>query len=132
MITCLYAGILAVLYFKLSLDVIRARKSHRISLGDGPNHEIAAVVSAHHNFASYSFFLLLLLALLEFSRLIPLMGLHVLAAAFTLGRVLHYIAFSSSKMNFKLRVIGMHLTLWPLLLLGLLNLYVYFVSMAHV
>ncbi len=124
--TSLYAGLLAVLYFKLSLDTIKARRRNKISLGVGANNEIVAIVSAHHNFASYVPLLLLLTFFAESSGQVSNAVLHGLAAAFTLGRALHYVAFARPKMDFKLRVVGMHLTLWPLVILAGLNLYGFF------
>ena len=123
MITSLYAGILALLFFKVSIDTISARRKNLISLGYGPKNEIIEVVSAHANFAAYVPFLLILVFFLEMTKAVPFWVLHLLAAAFTLGRLLHFMAFKADKMEFKKRILGMHLTLWPLVLLGLLNIY---------
>jgi len=71
MIVSFYAGLLALLYFKLSVDVIKARRLHKVSLGCGPNDEIAAVISAHANFAAYVPLLLLLLWMVETSTVFP-------------------------------------------------------------
>lgn len=125
MITSLYAGILAILFFKLSFDTINARRRHQISVGHGPNNEILEVVSAHANFSAYTVLLLFLVFLAEQSQVVPVIAIHILAGAFTLGRVLHYIAFTRDKMNFKFRILGMQLTLFPLVILGLLNVYIY-------
>lgn len=124
MVTSLYAGILAVLFIRLSIDTILGRRKHQISLGYGPNNEIEAVVSAHANFTAYVPLMLALLFFAESSNVFPSFVIHILAALFTIGRIQHYLAFKAKKMNFKLRVIGMHLTLWPLLLLGFMNIYV--------
>lgn len=129
MITSLYAGILAVLYMLLSIETIRARRKHRISLGYGPNNEIASIVSAHSNFSSYVFILLFLTFLVETSGQFPSWAIHMIASIFTLGRLLHYAAFRSEQMNFKWRVLGMHLTLWPLVGLGVLNIYCFIASL---
>lgn len=53
MFTNLYIGLLTLLYFKISLETINARRSNKISVGAGDNNEIAGIVSAHSNFNSY-------------------------------------------------------------------------------
>lgn len=129
MITSFYAGLLAILFFKISIDTIMARRKNKISLGSGPNNEIEGIVSAHANFTSYAIYLLVLTYLIEQSAVFPSYLLHIIAAAFTIGRVLHYLAVSGKKMNFKFRVAGMQLTLWPLLALGIMNIYAFIRSM---
>ena len=116
MITSIYAGFLGLLFFKMSIDTIKARRKYQISTGFGPKGEIANVVSGHANFTAYAPLFLILLYLLEVSGLMPWWGLHALGAPFLLGRVLHSMAFSTPKMNFNRRVLGMHMTLWPLVL----------------
>lgn len=128
MITSLYAGILGILYFKISFDTIKARRKHQVSLGHGNNNEITSIASAHHNFASYTVLLLLMTFLLEQSQAVPSLVIHLVAIGFTIGRILHYLALSGSKMNFKFRVIGMQLTLFPLMVLSILNIYSFFFS----
>lgn len=125
MITSLYAGLLAILFFRMSTDVIRQRVKHKVSLGYGPNNEIEGVVSAHNNFASYTVLTLFLLYLLEQSQVVPGAVIHVLAAVFTLGRVLHYKALSAEEMKFKLRRAGMMMTFFPLVFLGAANIYAF-------
>lgn len=131
MITTLFAGVLGVLYFFISIDVIKNRKKYQVSLGYGPNNEIAEIVSAHSNFSSYAPLLLILTYLLETSPWIPIWATFVLALGFTLGRVLHYLAFKGKKMNFKLRVKAMMLTLFPLLILGILNILDFLLSFSQ-
>jgi uncharacterized membrane protein YecN with MAPEG domain len=125
MITSLFAGILGLIYAKLSLDTIAARRAHKISIGVGPNNEIASIVSAHSNFSSYSIYLLFLMYLCESSNAVPTIAIYILGSAFTLGRLLHYSAFKSQKMNFRRRVLGMQLTLWPLIILSLINIWIF-------
>ena len=129
MITGLYAAILALLYARISLKVIGARRQNRISLGAGPQGEISAIVSAHANFAAYVPLLLLLTYFLEVGGRTSPYVLHVIAAAYTFGRILHYLAFRGPEMKFRLRVAGMQLTLWPLIVLALLNAYGFFAAL---
>jgi len=128
MITGLYAAILALLYARISLKVIGARRQNRISLGAGPQGEISAIVSAHANFAAYVPLLLLLTYFLEVGGRMSPYVLHLIAAAYTVGRILHYLAFRGPEMKFRLRVAGMQLTLWPLIVLALLNAYGFFAA----
>jgi len=123
MITGLYAAILAFLYVRISLKVIGARRENKISLGAGAQGEISAIVSAHSNFAAYVPLLLLLTYFLEAGGHTSPYVLHLIAVAYTLGRVLHYLAFRGPTMKFRLRVAGMQLTLWPLIVLAALNVY---------
>ena len=125
MITGLFGAILAFMYFKISWDVIVQRHKHQISLGPGENNEILPVVSAHDNFNAYIPLLLILMFLAEYTDLFANPFLYAVGGAFTLGRGLHFVAFSSEKMNFKLRKLGMHLTFWPLLTLAGMILYSY-------
>lgn len=127
MITQLYGGILALIYLALSIETIRARRKHKVSLGYGPNDEVASIVSAHNNFASYTVILLFLLFLLETAEIVNPIILHALAIAFTTGRLLHYLAFRKN-MRFKPRIAGMALTLMPLGFLGLLNMISFFLD----
>ncbi|MEM7645538.1 MAG: MAPEG family protein [Pseudomonadota bacterium] len=131
MITSLYAGVLALIYFRLSIETIVARRSKKISLGLGNNQEIAAIVSAHGNFASYAVFLLFLLFLVEKSQRFPNWLIHGVALVFVTGRILHFMAFRSEKMNFKKRVLGMQMTLMPLIFLGILNIVAFFLPLIY-
>ena len=121
MITFLYASILGVMLFLISMEAISARRRNQISLGVGDSKEIEAIVSAHHNFSSYTPMLLILLFGLEYSKVYPSYIIHLFGILITLGRTFHYYAFRGKKMDFKNRVRGMQLTLWSLLILGLLN-----------
>ncbi len=116
MITTLYAGILGVLYIVLTVDTIKARRKNKISMGYGKNNEIIKIVSAHNNFCNYALFLLFLLFLIESSQIIPNILIHIIGGVFTLGRVLHYLAFKSKSMNFKFRITGMMCTIAPILI----------------
>lgn len=122
MITSLFASILAILYFKISFDTIKARRKNKISLGTGHNNEIEKYVSAHSNFAAYTPLLLILFFLIESSGQYSATVVYILGTLFAAGRVLHYLGMTSEKMNFKLRGAGMMLTLLPLNIMALLNI----------
>jgi len=126
MITGLLTGLLGLIYFLISLDVIKARIKHQISLGYGKNNEIASIVSAHGNFISYTPFLLILLYFIEISGVFHWVVILIFGGSFFIGRVLHYLSFRSKKMNFKLRKLGMQLTLYPLLIMAICNIGIFF------
>ncbi len=89
MITPLYAALCGLLLIALSLRVVRLRRKHLVSLGDGGQPELQAAIRAQGNFAEYAPLALLLLFLLELSRQAPHWALHLLGAALFLGRALH-------------------------------------------
>ena len=124
MITSLYVGILGLIYFKISLDTIKGRRSSKISLGAGENNQILHLVSAHNNFSSYAPLFIICLFLLE-SQGFNSMVLHLISIGFVVGRLLHYLSMKDKEMDFKLRVLGMQLTLWPLIIFFVLNISLY-------
>lgn len=126
MITSLYAGLLALIYFRISLDAINARRKHQISLGPGKENEIEQIVSAHSNYSAYTPILIILLFGAEFQPELPRELIHIFGVLITAGRTLHYLAFKN-KMNFLYRKWGMYLTLWPILILGLLNIILFII-----
>lgn len=124
MITSLYAGLLGLLYFKISVETIRSRQRNQVSLGSGDCEELDQLARAHDNFNAYIPLLLSMIFLVEYSGKVHPAIIHAFASISLVGRYFHFIAFRK-KMNFKKRKLGMYMTLWPLLLLSLLNVYVY-------
>lgn len=122
MITSLFASILAIVYFKISFDTVRARRKFKISMGPGPNNEIQKYISAHSNFAAYTPILLILTYLLESSNQFANIVVFLIAATYTIGRVFHYMAFAAEKMNFNFRLIGMVMTFMTMNILAILNI----------
>lgn len=122
-VSLLLVGILVLIYIYITIEVIRARRKLRISVGNGPNNEIIHIVSGHNNFANYAIIFTIIVLLLEINQAVPKVFLALLSIAFLIGRVAHFVAFRTSRMNFTLRAIGMHLTLWPLTIGALLSLY---------
>ncbi|WP_034719114.1 MAPEG family protein [Bacteriovorax sp. DB6_IX] len=123
MMTFLYASLLGVLYFLISLETINARRRNQISLGVGDNRQIEQIVSAHSNFSAYTPILLILLFGLENSEQVSPYIVHLFGLLIFFGRIFHYRAFRKEKMNFKYRVLGMRLTLWSLLVMSLVNIW---------
>ena len=125
MITPLYAGILGILFFLISVETIKARKRNQVSLGVGSNNEIENMVGAHSNFSAYTPMFLMLLFFTEGMNTLPVIVTHGLGVLFCTGRLLHFIAFRGRAMNFKLRKVSMHLTLWPLFFVSMVSIYTY-------
>ena len=126
MVTSLYAGLFGLLYMQITFDVIKHRRRHQVSVGYGKNKEIAQIASAHANFSSFVPFALILMYLIETTLALPVLTLHFFGLCIFLGRLFHYIAFRG-KMNFKLRITGMILTIFPLVAMSILNVYSYLI-----
>lgn len=123
MLTSLYLGLLGFIYLKISMDTIKARKRHQVSLGHGENNEILGYVSAHSNFQAYVPMIGLLMYLYEISALSYAPLIHAIGLTVLAGRAVHYLGVrEANAQNFKLRVAGMHMTLWPLIVLASLNI----------
>ena len=134
MITALYAGLLAIVYFYLTVRVIRLRLHHRVSLGHGGQMALQQAIRSHGNFAEYTPFFLILLALAELQGFAPL-GLHGLGVLFLVSRLLHIYGVGLTKTpnarglrDRKSRAAGMIGTLLTLLAAALVVLYQYLIS----
>src|ERR1043165_2979942 len=116
-ITPFYAGLLAIIFFALSMRVVAVRG--RVSLGDGGDPTVLRRMRGHANFAEYVPLILLMMALLEFGHL-PAWQLHFIGAALVISRVLHGIALSfTAKWRFG-RFYGAALTILLLVVCGVL------------
>ncbi len=116
MITALYASLLAILLFVLSIRVIGLRGNPAfafIAQGKGDDELLQRAIRAHGNLTEYLPTMLILLFFLESSGVADT-KLHVLAGAFLLGRVMHGICMGFMRSNMPLRVGGTALTLLPL------------------
>lgn len=119
MITSLYAGFFALFLTGLSLNVIRLRKKHKIRVGDGNVLPLQLAKATQTNAAEYCPFLILLLALAEFNGL-SAMAIHGFGCLFIVARLIH--AYSVLSDRLPLRIIGMQLTFFNLISLGVLNI----------
>lgn len=95
-VTPLYLGLLSVWFLVLSIKVVQGR-GHGPSLGDGGDQHMLRLMRGHANFAEYVPLILLMMAVLEISR-VSIYILHALGATLLLARVLHGTAltFTSS------------------------------------
>lgn len=120
-ITSLFTAVLALIFFAHSLRVILARGTTKTNLGDGGNDVMFRRIRIHGNFAEYAPILIIILGLLEYAGANQSL-LITYALIVVLGRLLHAYGLWSAETPGWARILGMQLTLWPLLLgaLGLL------------
>ncbi len=119
-VTPIYAGLLALLYFVLSYRVVLMRD--KVSLGDGGNPILQRRIRAHGNFAEYVPFILVMLGFLELNHL-PFYALHILGLTLLIARLLHGYSLSFTE-SFKFgRFWGTALTFFLLLVCGGLCIY---------
>ena len=120
-ITALYASLLAFLFLLLTARVISQRREARVEIGHGESRELMRRARVHANFAEYVPLALVLLASAE-SLKAPALVLHALGLGLVAGRYIHAYGLSQRPHNFRLRVLGMWLTLIAIALLATLCL----------
>ncbi|MFM2340288.1 MAG: hypothetical protein RLZZ360_924 [Candidatus Parcubacteria bacterium] len=120
--TLVTTGVLALIFFTHSLRTINARRDTKTNLGDGGNDIMLRRIRTHGNFAEYVPFLMFILFLLE-TQGVPVLFLGAFALAVVLGRLLHAYGLYSPATPGVARVLGMQLTLWPLILGGMYLIY---------
>jgi len=99
--------------------VIKVRRKHRISIGDGSEDEMKVAMAAQSNAIEYIPIALLLLFALEYNHG-NLFLLHFLGISLIVARFIHARAIQSD--NLKARVFAMQVTLLTLITLALVNL----------
>ncbi|MBI1201899.1 MAG: glutathione metabolism protein [Rhodopseudomonas sp.] len=108
-ITAFYAGLIALLFVALSVNVIRTRRALRISLGHGNRNILERRIRAHGNCAEYAPFGIILMALAESVRTDAAI-LHTIGILLLIGRLAHAFALSGEGRGSMARVVGMALT----------------------
>ena len=116
-----FSAFFAVLFVLLSINVIRARRKHKVGLGTGQNRSVERAMRVHANFAEYVPFALLLIALLELNKanVLLLIGL---CSVLLVGRLVHAYGVSMENERFAFRVSGMMMTFTVVLIAGVANL----------
>ncbi|MGD8526084.1 MAG: MAPEG family protein [Thioalkalispiraceae bacterium] len=114
----MYVAACALLIVRLSWNVVRLRRSHQVSLGDGGNRLLQRAIAAQENATEYIPVTLLLLMALEFNGA-PLLLVHLFGIVFVVGRLLH--AYGVVR-RFQWRVRGMLFTYAVMIGLSLVNL----------
>lgn len=120
-ITLVLSSIMGLMCVWLALQVVKYRRKHQVSLGDGGIDELTRAIRAHGNFVEYVPLSLILLGTSELNHAntFVVMGF---ALVIFLGRAFHAYAFLGGGEHFKPRVIGMKLTLYGLVALSAFNL----------
>jgi len=119
--TSLYAALLAGLLLYLSLNVIKQRKSARISVGDGGDDALLRAIRVQGNFVEYTPIALILVGLIEFNGF-PAWVVHGLGVALVLGRGLHAMGLPLGDKDMRFRIFGMQLTFAVIALGAAINL----------
>lgn len=104
-ITPYYAAILALLFIGLSVRTIKARREHKVAIGDGGEKSILRASRVHANFSEYVPFTLLLIAMLEIQSYSEWI-IHGLCIALVSARIAHAYGVSQTDENFKFRIFG--------------------------
>jgi uncharacterized membrane protein YecN with MAPEG domain len=109
LVTAIFASILALMFIKLSFDVISFRRKNKVSLGGGGIEELERAIRAHGNFAEYVPLGLFLIGALELNEA-PLELVAPLGVLLIAGRYLHAKGINQPPPEFTNRVRGMKLT----------------------
>lgn len=121
-ITALYAGLLALLFLVLSVNVVRGRRLHRVSVGDGGDKDLRKRMRVQANWVEYTPIALILLAIAEVEGF-PGWLIHLAGLTLTVGRVMHAYGLGSTPQIVAFRQIGMYLTVFAILGLALLDIW---------
>jgi uncharacterized membrane protein YecN with MAPEG domain len=113
-IVSLYASLLALLFVGLSVRTLLMRRRLGIALGDAGNEAMLRAMRVHSNFAEYVPLSLILIYLVEQAGARPLF-VHALCLSVLVGRVSHAIGVSTVGERGGFRVLGIGLTLAPLI-----------------
>ena len=120
-VTTLIACILAALFMRLSLGVIRLRRQHKVGLGSGGVDDLERAIRAQANFVEYVPIALILMACLELNGA-PLWLIAIPGIALVAGRVIHAKGINQPPPHFSNRIIGMKFTITTLIMLVVFNL----------
>lgn len=105
-ITAFYLSLLGLLYIVLAYRIIKLRYFYKTGIGDGGFEPLAQAIRVHGNFAEYTPIVILLLAFAEMNGSLPIL-IHLVGAAFFIGRVMHCIAITNSTGPSQFRFVGM-------------------------
>ena len=123
MITGLYAALLGLIFIALSIQVIKARRKHMVSLGDGNIDDLQRATRAHANFSEYVPLCIILLLIAELTSQADVF-LHICGIALVFGRIAHAYGLVTTAGASWGRISGTLATFTVLIALSLWNLYV--------
>jgi len=108
-----YAACLALLFVVLSVRTLRLRRRLRVAVGDHGNEVLLRAMRVHANFAEYVPLALLLIYFVELSGA-GAAWVHAMGTSLLVGRLAHAIGVSRVHEDVRWRVVGMTLTLVPI------------------
>ncbi len=108
-VTALYAGLMGLWLLGLGFEVMRRRRRHGVSTGDGGVRELELAMRAHGNACEYVPIALILLGLAE-GLGAPSWVLHLFGLMLVAGRLVHGGYFLAGARWLNLRILGMLLT----------------------
>ncbi|MEM6595353.1 MAG: MAPEG family protein [Pseudomonadota bacterium] len=114
----IYIGLLTLLFLFLSIRVIRARRSEKVSIGTGGSTMVERAMRVQANCMEYSLFFIVLLLTAELQGT-PGWLLHLLGLGFVAARVAHAYGLSTETAPSSARIGGMAVTLTLLIVLAL-------------
>ena len=119
--TAFYAGLLALFYIYLALNVVKLRRAYKVGIGSSQNddHEkLNLAIRVHGNFSEYIPLGLIMLMLLEMISL-DWIFIHALGGGLLLGRILHCLGLGKTRGASYERIAGSALTFLSFILMGL-------------
>jgi hypothetical protein len=122
-ISGMYSGLLGLVFLTLSIHVIKVRKQHEVSLGDGNIDALQKATRAHANFTEYTPICLILLLIAEMTSQVGVF-LHICGILLVYGRSAHAYGLVTKSGASWGRISGTLATFAVLIALSLWNLYI--------
>lgn len=108
-ITPMYGALLAILFLILSVRVILARRTARVTIGDGGDLALLRRQRVQANFAEYVPLVLVLMVCAELGGSDG-WQIHAIGGLLLVGRAIHAVSVSRVRENVRWRVVAMMLT----------------------
>lgn len=123
MVTPIYAALLTFILIYLIFSVIKLRKQHQVSLGDGGFEDLQRAIRAHGNFVETALWGIFMIFLIEYQDG-DHAAIHGLGLLLVIGRILHIQALRTGIIN--VRIAAVVSTLIVFGISALYNLYLAF------
>jgi uncharacterized membrane protein YecN with MAPEG domain len=123
----IYAALLGILFFYLSVRTIGLRRKLKIGIGASDSQEMLRAMRVHSNFSEYVPLVLFMIYLVELQGGASFL-IHALGLCLLLGRSIHAYGLSQVEEKFVFRVTGMAMTFTALLSSCLFLIYHYFTA----
>ncbi len=130
MMTALYASILALIYIKLSQNIISLRRKYKVSIGHSKHKDLEQAIRAQANFNEYVPIGLILLACLELNKIHSIV-VFLLGGLLLVGRFLHAKAFLKDKIDVSNRALSIKFTFWSIRLMVAINIFALIVKLIY-